>query len=621
MKKALLIALFLVLNLFPQKFAWLTDVHIGADGAESYLGSAIEYINKQNDIDFVILTGDITEKGLVPELAKAKEEVSKLNKPWYAIPGNHDMKWSDNGGREFVFQFNDDRFVFKKNDVLFIGVNSGIIHRGGSGHIKPEDLKWMREKLESEKPYKEVYFFVHHPLTGDLDNAPAVHEVLKTVKRPVFFCGHGHSNKKLDYNGIPGFMGIATLKKYKNPSGFNIVDFAADSIVITTHFLDDEKTEQWAVLKKKDAVFGETPVPDKFTQEGVEILKTNDLAAAVVAEPVFEEGKILVTTLQGRVILFDSLGNELWRTKLSAPVTGAGTITGNRVIVGATNGDLYSLDAATGDVVQTIGLDEAVTSQLVVIDAERYGKKVKAVVVGTASGKLYCYETMEFSQLWVNDFAEGMIQSKPLVYKDKIIYGAWDGYLYSVDAKKGLLNWRWSENPNFYFSPAGCRPATDGKTVYVVTPFKQLYAVDLLLGSTKWSTDKYAVWESVTLSSDATKLYIRSLYDNFFIADAATGKQINKYELKMGTDASPGVAIEEGNSVIFGSGNGNIYKVTGKKADKILRLGLSKTMSPLSLGNGKILAMNMDGKMTIFRLSDEKNSETKPGKDTKSGKK
>ncbi len=621
MKKALLIVLLLVLNLFPQKFAWLTDTHIGTENAEKFLGSAIDFINKQSDIDFVILTGDITEKGLVPEFAAAKEVISKLNKPWYAIPGNHDMKWSDNGGREFIYQFNDDKFAFKNNGVLFIGVNSGIIHRGGSGHVKPEDLKWIREKLESEKPYNEVYFFVHHPPTGDLDNAPAIHEILKSVKRPVFFCGHGHSNKKLDYSGIPGFMGIATLKKYKNPSGFNIVDFSADSIAITTHFLEEDKTEQWAVLKKKDAVIGETPLPDKFTDDGVEILKNIDLSAGIAAEPVFEEGKILVTTLQGRVILFDSLGNELWRTKLAAPVTGAGTVTGGRVIVGATNGDLYSLDAETGDVIQTIGLDEAITSQLVTINAERYGKKVKAVIVGTASGKLYCYETMEFSQLWVNDLAEGMIQSKPLVYKDKIIYGAWDGYLYSVDAKNGLLNWRWSENPNFYYSPAGCRPATDGEYVYVVTPFKHLYAIDLLLGSTKWSTDKFAAWESVTLSSDAGKLYVRSLYDNFFIADASNGKQLNKYELKMGTDASPGTAIEEGNSIIFGSGNGNIYKVTGNEAKKILRLGLSKTMSPLSLGSGKILAMNMDGRMVIFSLTENKTADDKKGKDKKSGKK
>ena len=59
----------------PFHFAFISDTHIGSpDGkAEEDLIRTVQDINKRADLDFVVLTGDITELGTNEQLAKAKK--------------------------------------------------------------------------------------------------------------------------------------------------------------------------------------------------------------------------------------------------------------------------------------------------------------------------------------------------------------------------------------------------------------------------------------------------------------------------------------------------------------------------------------------------------------------
>jgi hypothetical protein len=70
------------------KFAVMSDVHISI-GTPSVEGTAacVEDINKNNDIQFVIISGDIANFGADDELACAKNIFDKLNKPWFIVAG------------------------------------------------------------------------------------------------------------------------------------------------------------------------------------------------------------------------------------------------------------------------------------------------------------------------------------------------------------------------------------------------------------------------------------------------------------------------------------------------------------------------------------------------------
>ena len=84
------------------RFAHITDTHIGGGTGSDDLNRTVEDINRQADVDFIILSGDVTEFGSEEELLEAKSIISKLNKPYYVTPGNHDSKWSESGNNDFV---------------------------------------------------------------------------------------------------------------------------------------------------------------------------------------------------------------------------------------------------------------------------------------------------------------------------------------------------------------------------------------------------------------------------------------------------------------------------------------------------------------------------------------
>lgn len=84
------------------KFAHVTDTHVGGSTGALDLQLTVDDINQQSDLDFVILSGDVTEFGSNAELVEAKSILDKLKIPVYVTPGNHDSKWSESGNNDFV---------------------------------------------------------------------------------------------------------------------------------------------------------------------------------------------------------------------------------------------------------------------------------------------------------------------------------------------------------------------------------------------------------------------------------------------------------------------------------------------------------------------------------------
>ena len=79
-------------------FAWLSDVHLNSfTYAEDDLRQSIEDINANPAVDFTILSGDVTEFGDTKEFHLLQEILKNFRKPYFLLPGNHDVNWSENG--------------------------------------------------------------------------------------------------------------------------------------------------------------------------------------------------------------------------------------------------------------------------------------------------------------------------------------------------------------------------------------------------------------------------------------------------------------------------------------------------------------------------------------------
>ncbi len=212
------------------KFAWITDTHIGYDSADVELEKIVAQINSFDDISFILATGDITEKSRNSEFDRAKDILDGLEKPLLIIPGNHDTKWSNSGGAKFIEIWDDDKFIYKKDSTVYIGMNSAIPLRGGGGHFKPEDISWLKDELSRIDSSKEIIFASHHPINSDIDNWFKVTNLLRNYNIKVVLNGHGHKTKKNIYNGIPAIMARSTLSKKQDSYGFVIVENLKDKL-------------------------------------------------------------------------------------------------------------------------------------------------------------------------------------------------------------------------------------------------------------------------------------------------------------------------------------------------------------------------------------------------------
>ena len=95
------------------RFAWFSDTHIsGTSSGEDDLSAAVRDINQLGNIDFVIVSGDITDLNIGNYLQKTKNVLDELNIPYHIIPGNHDTKWTDTGNQNFVDLWGADKFTF-----------------------------------------------------------------------------------------------------------------------------------------------------------------------------------------------------------------------------------------------------------------------------------------------------------------------------------------------------------------------------------------------------------------------------------------------------------------------------------------------------------------------------
>ncbi len=330
-----------------------------------------------------------------------------------------------------------------------------------------------------------------------------------------------------------------------------------------------------------------------------------------MAPPLYWKDKIYVADYTGLVSCYNMSGRLIWDYDTFGDITGKPSIVGNKFIVSTVQGELTILEAKNGEQIETIGFDEYLIAPPVIFNhkgtknliIQKQTKSNSAVIISTASGKILCYDLETLQEIWANDEATDMIETAPMVIGNQIIFGSWDTHLYSIDANNGTTIWKWQKSESFYYSPAACKPVTDGKYLYFTTPDKMVYAVDLRLGTTKWRRKNYNAWESIGISKNKKRLYIKSVKDKFQIISAKNGKLIKTVKVKYGVDTMPITPIEHNGKIIFSSKNGYVYRINKKLYYKsILFLGSARVHSVQKIDDKRLMASNMDGKIVIFNI-------------------
>ena len=71
----------------------------------------------------------------------------------------------------------------------------------------------------------------HYPLDNSLNNWYELTDRLKEGDVRLALCGHGHSNRVLDFEGIPALMARSNLHAKDTVGGYNIIRFYGDTML------------------------------------------------------------------------------------------------------------------------------------------------------------------------------------------------------------------------------------------------------------------------------------------------------------------------------------------------------------------------------------------------------
>ena len=591
------------------RFAQLTDIHLTPNNpnpTEDLLRS-IAQINATDSIDFVLVTGDLTEEGDRATMEKVKSCLDLLKVPYHVALGNHETKWSDSGCTAFGEIFGGERFEFEHKGFLFLGFNSGPLMRMAYGHVVPQDIRWMTEEMEKNGKDKPVILVTHYPLMdGDVDNWYEVTDAVRPYNVRLFIGGHYHSNRDLRYDGIPGVLMRSNLRDKEGKPGYGIYEVTKDSIRVYTQRIGEPK-KQWAAFSLAGQYYDRNGKAEKYPDFSVnkEYLKVKEqwmvqTGAGIYCSPAVEKDKVFVGDDMGRLTAYAlKNGKKLWSFESGKRIVGTPAVSEGIVVFGSADRHIYGLNAKDGNLLWTVRAAEPVLGAVTIADGTAY--------IGASDATFRATDIHTGKVIWTYTGVKGYIETKPLVTEDKVIFDAWDNTLYALNKTDGRELWKWTGGlTRMHFSPAAVWPvAADGK-VFITDPQRAMTAIDIHTGNTVWRTFQSMVRETIGLSEDGERIYSKTMNDSIvcYAAQGDTPRELWATNVGFGYEHAPSMQVEK-EGVMFGSTKeGLIFALEGKTG-KVLwkhKIGNSLISTVVPLNGHEVLFTATSGEVGLLRI-------------------
>lgn len=234
------------------KFVQVADAHLSVDSeySQRVLKSAIDDINSQTDISFVVFTGDNISGPNEESLRKFVKIISKLKVPYYVAVGNHDVYKSKGLSKVRYYEIlrennlfymqRNPNYEFNKNGFVFLIVDGAKeVIPGAVGYYRKDTLSWLDKTLTDNRK-KSVVIFQHFPVEypDGVQNRLKTHKTYRVEDYQevldkhhnvlAVISGHFHVNGENMKNGVyhissPSLIGL--------PQSYKIID-----IVTTKEF-------------------------------------------------------------------------------------------------------------------------------------------------------------------------------------------------------------------------------------------------------------------------------------------------------------------------------------------------------------------------------------------------
>lgn len=230
------------------------------------LETAIDYFNREKDIDFVVNLGDLIDHGF-DNFAPLKPLLEKSKKPVFHVLGNHDFSVEPEYLPQVPAQFRLSKtyYSFSKKGWKFIFLDGNDIsvfspdrqkagmaremsaqlkkdgkpnHHEWNGAIGEEQLLWFKDQLEEASGQNEkVVVFCHYPVlpyeSHTLWNQAEIVALIENypcVK--LWLNGHNHAGNYAFHHGVH-FVNLKGMIETENENAYSTIVLGENTIEIT----------------------------------------------------------------------------------------------------------------------------------------------------------------------------------------------------------------------------------------------------------------------------------------------------------------------------------------------------------------------------------------------------
>lgn len=209
----------------------ISDIHIGGLFMQGTFDVVVDEVNKLEP-DAIVITGDLTDDGILPQYEKARNEIKRFTCPnMIVIAGNHDYRHT---GYLLFKKFFPSKHVYEFDDVVILTLGTARPDRD-EGEVGYRQNLWMEKTLAKYENKVKVVAMHHHligvPDTGTdkiiiLDAGDTLRTCLQS-KVNLVMCGHKHRPWVWELGSLEiAYAGTASSTRYRGffENSYNIIE-------------------------------------------------------------------------------------------------------------------------------------------------------------------------------------------------------------------------------------------------------------------------------------------------------------------------------------------------------------------------------------------------------------
>lgn len=212
----------------------ISDIHFGSFFIQKVFDSVVNEVNKLKP-DAIIVTGDLTDDGLLFQFERASAQIKKFNcDNLIVLPGNHDYRHT--GYLVFKKFFPTSKQIYEFDDAVLLTLGTARLDRD-EGEVGYRQNLWMEKTLSKNNNNKKTKIIaMHHHLIGIpdtgtdkiiiLDAGDTLRACLQS-KVNLVLCGHKHRPWLWKLGSLEiAYAGTVSSTRYRGffENSYNIVE-------------------------------------------------------------------------------------------------------------------------------------------------------------------------------------------------------------------------------------------------------------------------------------------------------------------------------------------------------------------------------------------------------------